>query len=89
MCDAAGPISSGVAIFSRQIRAERRVGKVAEARPQRRTPAARRAPATPAPRTQAPAAQAEVPADEAVVALRPAVHFCMTPEGAANPVRYT
>ena len=87
MCDAAAPIASGATVFSRQIRAvvrpeaaPRRPGKpAAEARAQRRAPAAR----------PAPAAQAEAPAEEAEAALRPAVHFCVTPGGAANPVRYT
>ena len=86
MCDAAAPIASGATIFSRQIKtvvrpdAARRPGKpAAEARTQRRAPAAR----------PAPAAQADAPAEEADAVLRPAVHFCVTPGGTANPVRYT
>jgi hypothetical protein len=86
MCDAAAPIASGATIFSRQIRATvrpeaatRRPGKQAEARAQRRAPAGR----------PAPAAQDQNPAEEAEAVLRPAVHFCVTPGGGTNPVRYT
>jgi hypothetical protein len=85
MCDVAAPIASGATIFSRQIRAERpvaaRSGKRAEtpANARRRAPAAR----------PAPAAEVEAPSSEAEAVLRPAVHYCVTPGGAANPVRYT
>ena len=89
MCDAAAPIASGATVFSRQIRATvrpeavtRRPGKQSEARAQRRAPAARPAPA-------APAVQDQSPAEEAEAVLRPAVHFCVTPGGGSNPVRYT
>ncbi|WP_458093889.1 hypothetical protein [Roseomonas sp. WA12] len=89
MCDAAAPITSGATIFSRQIRATvrpevatRRPGKPSEARAQRRAPAARPAP-------EIAAAQDQSPAEEAEAVLRPAVHFCVTPGGGANPVRYT
>lgn len=89
MCDAAAPIASGATIFSRQIKAvvrpeaaPRRAGKQAEARAPRHAPAGRPAPA-------APAMQDGAPAEEGEAVLRPAVHFCVTPGGAANPVRYT
>jgi hypothetical protein len=81
MCDVAAPISSGATIFSRQVRAERRVAAPA----QRRAPAARPAPRKPV----EPAAQADAPAPEAEAVLYPAVHFCVSPAGASRPVRYT
>ncbi|MCR0985392.1 hypothetical protein [Roseomonas populi] len=81
MCDVAAPISSGATIFSRQVRAERPVA----APSRRRAPAARPAPRKPVEQ----AAEAEAPAAEAAAVLYPAVHFCVSPAGAAKPVRYT
>ena len=86
LCDVAAPLAAGATVFRRQIRAERPLrapgrapsGKRAEART-RQAPAAR--PALVEPVTE--------PADETEAVLRPAVHFCVTPGGSANPVRYT
>ncbi|MFH5924970.1 hypothetical protein [Roseomonas xinghualingensis] len=86
MCDAAAPIGSATTVMHREIRAERRANKRAEARPQPRRQAERRQRQQP---QQAPVEQAEVPAPEPEAVLRPAVHFCVTPEGAMNPVRRT
>jgi len=86
MCDAAAPIGSAITVMHREIRGERRVNKRAEARPQQRRQAERRQPRQP---RQAPPEQAEAPAPEAEAVLRPAVHFCVLPDGATNPVRRT
>lgn len=90
MCDVAAPISSGATIFSRKVRAELRIGKPAQAHSQahRRVPAAAR-PAPRRPVEQAPVADTDAPVVEGEAVLYPAVHFCVTPENAANPVRYT
>jgi len=78
MCDVAAPISSGATVFSRQIRAERRVAP----RPQSRAEAAK-------PRPPVAAQVEEAPATEAEAVLRSAVHFCIVPGGNQRPVRYT
>ncbi|MFC7736125.1 hypothetical protein ACFQX4_09705 [Roseomonas sp. GCM10028921] len=79
MCDAAAPIAAGEAVFSRKIRAERPVARQA-------APARGRARNA---RPAAPAARPEPQAAEIDSMLRPAVHFCMSPAGFANRVRYT
>jgi hypothetical protein len=92
MCDVAAPIATGATVFQREIRAEvrperrpeRHAGKRAEPRPQQRQQARRARP-----RQEAPVEQAEVPSADPAAVLRPAVHFCVTPAGAANPVRFT
>jgi hypothetical protein len=89
MCDVAAPISSGATVFSRQIRTEQRIAKLGQAHPQaqRRVPAAAR-PAPRRPVEQVPAVT-EAPVTDGEAVLYPAVHFCVTPDGASNPIRFT
>ncbi|MFC0387433.1 hypothetical protein [Muricoccus vinaceus] len=88
LCDAAAPINATIAVTGRQIRAETPVRKraAAQAHPQSRRAAAQ---ARRAPRTPQIAEGTETPALDAEAVLRPAVHFCVTPAGTGNPVRYT
>ena len=85
LCEAAGPSNAATAVSMRQIRAEvpARKRQASQAQGQARRPAA---PARRAPRV---AQAAEVPAMEGEAVLRPAVHFCVTPAGPGNTVRYT
>ncbi|WP_043830173.1 hypothetical protein [Muricoccus aerilatus] len=93
VCDAAAPITAATAVIRRhvsaQVGAHKRVAQRPVARPQQRAAApaqARRHAARPAPR---PVEETEVPSNESEAVLRPAVHFCITPAGWDNPVRYT
>jgi len=87
MCDAAAPITAKITVFGRQVRAETRVTKRPAARPRHNAAAhGRRAAARPTPRR---VEEVEVPSGENEAVLRPAVHFCVTPAGWDNPVRYT
>ena len=96
VCDAAAPLTAATTIVRRQVSTRTAVqGRTAHrpaARPQHQqhraaAPAqARRHAARPAPQ---PTEEANAPSAESEAVLRPAVHFCITPAGWENPVRYT
>lgn len=101
VCDAAAPITAATAVFRRhvsaRIGAQPRVAQRPAVRPAQRAAATKRGLAQPQRQVARSAArpvprhvrEAEAPIAENEAVLRPAVHFCVTPAGWENPVRYT
>lgn len=97
VCDAAAPITAATAVFRRhvsaRISAHPRVAQRPAPRPAQRAAATKRATAQPQRQAARSAPrhvqEAEAPIAENEAVLRPAVHFCVTPAGWENPVRYT